>query len=49
MTEWIRRLQQAGIDVTGPFPPVSDEMYSLVEVPFKSGTMVLARKLEGSI
>ncbi len=47
MTEWIRRLQEAGIDVTGPIPPVSDEMYNLVEVPFNSGTMVLARKLDG--
>jgi signal transduction histidine kinase len=46
MTDWIGKLRQAGIDVEGPIPPISDDMFSLVEVPFKSGTMVLARKLE---
>src|SRR5262245_39936550 len=46
MTEWIGKLQQAGITVSGPVPTISDEMYNLVEVPFKSGTMVLARKLD---
>ena len=43
MTEWIGRLQETGIEVTGPIPLVSDEMYNIVEVPFNSGTMVLAR------
>ena len=46
MTEWIGKLQQAGINVSGPVPPISDDMYNLVEVPFKSGTMVLARRLD---
>jgi signal transduction histidine kinase len=46
MTEWIRRLQEAGIDVIGPIPRASDEVYNVVEVPFNGGTMVLARNLE---
>jgi signal transduction histidine kinase len=45
MTEWIGKLQEAGIEVIGPLPPASDEMHNLVEVPFNSGTIVLARGL----
>lgn len=43
MTAWLRKLQQAGIHVAGPVPPISDDIYTLVEVPFNSGTVVLAR------
>jgi signal transduction histidine kinase len=46
MTDWVARLRQAGIEVTGPIPPASDEVYNLVEVPFNSGTMVLARQVD---
>jgi hypothetical protein len=46
MTDWIERLQEAGIEINGPMPPASDKMYTLVEVPFNSGTMVLARQVD---
>ncbi|MCI0620275.1 MAG: ATP-binding protein [Acidobacteria bacterium] len=45
LTEWLGRLQHAGIIVTGPVPPASDDVFNLVEVPFNSGTLVLARNL----
>ena len=44
LAEWIDRVQGLGIPVTGPVPPMSDELYSLVEVPFTHGTITLARR-----
>lgn len=46
LTDWINKIQQLGIRVTGPIPNPSDQPYNLIEVPFKGGTITLARKLE---
>jgi signal transduction histidine kinase len=45
LNDWLSRIQELGIIVTGPIPEVSDELYNLLEVPFSCGTITLARKL----
>ena len=48
LTEWIRGIQSIGVRITGPVPSPSEELYSVLEVPFNRGTLTLARKLEQS-
>ena len=46
LTEWISRIQGLGIPVIGPLPGSSEDLYSILEVPFNRGTLTLARKLD---
>src|SRR6185503_13959306 len=46
LTDWIRRIRDLGITVTGPLPASSDKPYFVLEVPFNRGNIPRASKLE---
>ena len=44
--QWLQKLRMLGIPIKGPDPQVSYEISDVLQVPFKYGSIQLAREME---